>query len=155
MLADRTGVDAFAGFVQDAEPKLRNALCAAFGPDIGREATADALAFAWEHWERILQVPTPTGYLWGVGRNRARRMMRRRPVGFDPPEAIGVPWVEPGLPAALAGLTERQRVAVMLVHGMEWTLKEVADLLGIAKSSVQNHAERGLRRLRRQLGVGR
>jgi RNA polymerase sigma-70 factor (ECF subfamily) len=155
MLADRTRVDAFTDFVKDAEPRLRNALCAAFGPEAGREATADALAFAWEHWERVRGMANPIGYLWGVGRNKARRQLRRRAIGFDAPTAIGLPWVEPGLPGALAKLTGRQRVAVMLVYGMEWTLAEVAEVLGISKTSAQNHVERGIRRLRRLLGVER
>jgi RNA polymerase sigma factor (sigma-70 family) len=60
---------------------------------------------------------------------------------------------EPGLPAALASLPERQRVAVVLVHGFGYTLREVADLTGIKVTTVQNHLERALRRLRDRLGV--
>ena len=41
----------------------------------------------------------------------------------------------------------------MLVHCFEWTLGEVAQLLDVSKSTVQNHAERGLDRLRSRLGV--
>jgi DNA-directed RNA polymerase specialized sigma24 family protein len=40
-----------------------------------------------------------------------------------------------------------------LVHGFEYTHQEVADLLGISRSSVQNHVERGLARLRTELEV--
>jgi RNA polymerase sigma factor (sigma-70 family) len=60
---------------------------------------------------------------------------------------------EPGLPAALAGLTQRQRVAVVLVHGYGYTLREVAELTGIRQTTVQNHLNRGLARLRSTLGV--
>ena len=48
---------------------------------------------------------------------------------------------EPGLPAALASLPERQRVAVVLVHGFGYTLREVADLTGIKTATVQNHLD--------------
>ena len=65
-----------------------------------------------------------------------------------------MPWVEPGLVDALAGLSERQRVVVTLVYCFEWTLSEAADVLGLKKSTVQNHAERGLAKLRSSLGVG-
>lgn len=150
MLKDLTQAEAFTEFVRESEPKLRNALCAAFGRDLGREATADSLAFAWEHWERVQATKNPMGYLWGVGRNKARRY-RRRPVGFPQPPPAVLPWVEPGLNQALAGLPERQRVAVMLVHGLEWSLSEAAEVLGISKSTVQHQAERGLARLRRTL----
>ena len=57
------------------------------------------------------------------------------------------------MPAALANLPERQRVVVMLLHSFEWTMSEVAELLGVSKSTVQNHAERAMARLRRKLGV--
>jgi RNA polymerase sigma factor (sigma-70 family) len=64
-----------------------------------------------------------------------------------------LPHVEPGLPAAIARLPEKQRIVVSLVYGYEWTMSEVAELLGTAKTTVQNHAERGLARLRKTLGV--
>jgi RNA polymerase sigma factor (sigma-70 family) len=64
-----------------------------------------------------------------------------------------LPWIEPGLPKALSGLSERQREVVMLLHCFEWTLGEVADLLGMSKGSVQVHDRRGMARLRRELGV--
>ena len=63
------------------------------------------------------------------------------------------PWVEPGLPRALNTLSERQRVAVVLVCGFGWQLREVADLLGVKTTTVQNHVERGLARLRLDLEV--
>jgi Sigma-70, region 4 len=43
--------------------------------------------------------------------------------------------------------------AVVLVHGYGWTPREVAELTGIAPTSVQNHVERGLARLRAALEV--
>ncbi len=68
------------------------------------------------------------------------------------PEQL-LPDVEPGLPAAVAGLPEQQRITVTLLHGYGWTMTEVAELLGTKKTTVQNHAERGLARLRKELGV--
>ena len=64
-------------------------------------------------------------------------------------------WVEPALPAALAELTERQRLAVGLVHGYGWTLREVAELCGLRVTTVQNHLERGLAHLRARWRCGR
>ena len=69
---------------------------------------------------------------------------------FTIPDA-GEPWIEPALAPALVTLTERQRVAVVLVHGFGWELGEVGDLLGIKVTSVQNHLERGLAKLRTTL----
>jgi hypothetical protein len=83
----------FEMFFTDAEPRLRRALVAALGGDRGREATAEALAWAWEHWERLRPMTNPVGYLYRVGRSRTRG--RRHPVGFAPASAFSTPWVEP------------------------------------------------------------
>jgi DNA-directed RNA polymerase specialized sigma24 family protein len=53
----------------------------------------------------------------------------------------------------LAGLTDAQRTAVILVHGFGWTLREVAELNGIKVPSVQTHLERGMHKLRISLEV--
>ena len=61
--------------------------------------------------------------------------------------------LNPSCPRQSPRLPERQRVVITLVYGYEWTLSEVAELLGTTKTTVQNHAERGLARLRKSLGV--
>jgi RNA polymerase sigma-70 factor (ECF subfamily) len=154
-MVDRdTMADAFTDFVQEIEPRLRQALCAAFGGDLGRDATAQALAYGWEHWNRVQNMENPAGYLWGVGRNHARRQRHPRPVFPDVPIDAS-PWVEPGLPIAMAQLSEKQRVIVMLIHGLEWTYSEVASLLGVSKSTVQSQADRGMAKLRKHVGAGK
>jgi RNA polymerase sigma factor (sigma-70 family) len=54
----------------------------------------------------------------------------------------------------LARLSERQRLAVVLIHGYEWTHIEVANLVGVSVSTVQQHAERGMAKLRVAIGAG-
>jgi DNA-directed RNA polymerase specialized sigma24 family protein len=145
----------FVAFAQQLEPGLRVALMARFGPQRGREAAEDALLWAWEHWERIAGIANPAGYLYRVAQRRAGGWPWSRPVdrrladGAEPSE----PWVEPGLPAALGRLSAGQRQAVVLVEGYGWTYAEVAELLGVSRSTVQTHVMRGLERLRQQLGV--
>ncbi len=149
----------FEEFVGMAEPRLRHALIAAVGRDRGRDATAEALAYGWEHWGDLRAMVNPVGYLYRVGRSRVGTRWRR--VEFNPAamhEAVGaglsrIPEFEPGLPDALAHLSERQRVAVFLVYGMDWTRRDVADLLGISVTSVGSHLDRGLDKLRKRLGV--
>jgi DNA-directed RNA polymerase specialized sigma24 family protein len=144
----------FEAFVLDTEPPLRRALIAAYGYEDGREAAAEALAFAWEHWARVREMPNAVGYLFRVAQSsaaRGRRWRRPAPLLAFPPGTEH--QFEPGLPAALAALSERQRIAVVLVHGFGYTLREVGDLTGTKVTTVQNHLERGLRRLRERLGV--
>jgi RNA polymerase sigma-70 factor (ECF subfamily) len=144
-------VDTFTEFVGQVEPKLHHALIPAFGTDIARESTADALAYAWEHWDRVGSMENPAGYLYRVAHNRARRSLRRRRPVLPAVAADDDRWVEPGLPAALARLTAQQRSAVWLIHGLGWKPVEVARLLGLSESTVQTHARRGLGKLRKAL----
>jgi RNA polymerase sigma-70 factor (ECF subfamily) len=147
-------VEAFRGFVQSVQPRLRQSLIAALGADSGREATAEALSWAWENWPRLSAMSNPAGYLYRLGRNRGVSILRRRPVFPLPPaETSAEVRVEPALPAALARLPEMQRVSVLLIHAFGWTHREVGEHLGIAVSTVQTHADRGLAKLRHDLKV--
>ena len=143
--------DVFDALVAELRPRLARAFVAAYGVERGQEALAEAMAYAWEHAARLTGMENPAGYLFRVGQSRTRP--RKTPPVFPAPSGAGVPWVEPGLPAALAQLTEHQRVAVVLIHGYGWTQREVAELLGVATTTVQNHVERGLAHLRRDLEV--
>jgi RNA polymerase sigma-70 factor (ECF subfamily) len=153
LISEETKADSFTEFVTTTEAPLRVALSAAHGLERGREAAAEALAYGWEHWDRIQTMENPAGYLYRVGQNRAKRMSARQAVSLPAVDPRGEPWVEPGLPSALAKLPEQQRVVVALLHGYQWSMSEVADLLDVSKSTVQSYAERGLRRLRKKLGV--
>lgn len=152
-----TVADTFAEFVRETGPGLKHALMAALGADLGVEAASEALVYGWEHWGRVGQMENPGGYLYKVGRNWGRRRVGRRPtlkIDF-PAVSPEMPWVEPGLPLALSGLSERQRTAVVLVHGAGWSLAEVAGLMGLTRGAVHKHVERGLTKLRMSLEVDR
>ena len=142
--------DEFEGFVTDVEPRLRRAFVAAYGPERGSEATAEALAWAWTHWARVKEMANAPGYLYRVGQSRTRP---RRISYLVAQPAATMPWVEPALPAALTQLSENQRTAVVLVYGFGWTLREVAELTGVKPTTVQNHLERGLAKLRSAMEV--
>jgi DNA-directed RNA polymerase specialized sigma24 family protein len=150
MVGRRSEEAAFEGFVREVEPRLRRAFVAAYGVERGREATAEALGWAWSHWRRVREMSNAAGYLYRVGQSRTRR---RRDGYLVASESNDVPWIEPRLRDALAELSERQRVAVVLVHGFGWSSSEVAALLGIKPTTVQTHVERGLARLRAALEV--
>lgn len=152
MVPDRSDGVGFTEFVKASESRLRQALTAAFGPDVGIEAAAEALAYGWEHWDKVAASDNPAGYLYRVGYNQAIRMKRRH-VKFPMVDSEREPWLEPGLPDAIAALPEQQRIVVGLLHGYQWTMSEVAAHLGVSKGTVQSHAERGLAKLRSRLGV--
>jgi DNA-directed RNA polymerase specialized sigma24 family protein len=146
--ADR---EAFVAFVRELEPRLRRALVAAYGLERGREATAEALAFAWEHWSRVQAMENAAGYLYRVGQSRSRP--RRHPPLFAPESSGNERMVEPGLLAAMADLSEQQRVCVVLTQAYGWQLSKVGELLGVSVSTVQTHTQRAMEKLRSALEV--
>lgn len=135
-------------------PRLRAGLVAAYGPNDGLDAAAEALAYGWEHWERLGTMLNPAGYLYRVGQTAARRS--RQPLPRLPvPDPVELPEFEPGLASALEQLTEPQRVCVMLVYSFGWPQVDAADLLNIDPSTVRTHLARGLSKLQAALEVER
>ena len=148
--------NSFDAFFRFAEPRLRAALVAAHGPESGRDAAAEALGYAWEHWDRVEHLANPVGYLYRIGSNHARRQHRRRVRRVPWPgtaSAPTLPEIEPGLAQALGSLSNRQRQVVVLVSGFGLSHAEAASVLGTRRTTIQNHYERGMGRLRQELGV--
>lgn len=151
-----SGVDReeFGRFMADVEPRLRRALVATFGPVDGREALVDALSWAWEHWDRMAGIDHPVGYLYRVGQTAVRRF-GPRPLPVDVLRGLAdeFPEVVPELWSALAGLSAQQRTVVLLVHGYGWSQADLAELLEVNPSTVREHLNRALTRLREELVV--
>ena len=140
----------FRAFMTTTEPRLHRALVAGLGWERGREATANALAYAWEQWPKVRAMTNPAGYLYRVGQSSVRR--RKVPNLFERPTESESHF-EPALARLLADLPERQRIAVVLVHGYDWTVREVSVLTGLTPSTIHTHLERGLSKLRSALEV--
>jgi RNA polymerase sigma factor (sigma-70 family) len=144
----------FEEFAATFGVRLRAGLVAAFGPDAGVDAAAEALACGWQNWNRVGAMDNPSGYLYRVGRTAARRA--RRPQGYLPtPSDADLADFEPRLLPALEALTDAQRVCVVMVHAYGWGQTEVADLLDVSPSTVRTHLARALTRLQNALEVRR
>lgn len=144
----------FGRFLAQVEPRLRRALVATYGPVDGREAAGDALSWAWEHWDWMAEVRQPVAYLYRVGQSAVRRFgPRSLPVDVLAAAAKEFPEFSPELWPALARLSGQQRTIVVLVHGYGWPQAEVAALFGINPSTVREHLNRALARLRQELVV--
>ena len=127
------------------------AFVALYGSQTGIDVAADAMAYAWQNWARVGAMADPAAYLFRVGQSASRRY-RRRHLVFPAVAPADRDVVALDLPDALATLSPRQRGAVVLVHAHGYTLAAAASLMGISVSSLRNHLERGMRRLRRVLG---
>src|SRR5688572_14294178 len=145
----------FERFAGEVEPRVRRALVAGFGAVVGREAAADALAWAWQNWDRVVGLESPVGYLYRVGRTLALRSEARDVPVAEPAPPIAWPHdsFEPGLAPAIARLSEPQRCAVVLVVGFGYTLREAAQVLDVTASTIHRDCERALARLRTEMEV--
>ena len=144
--------EGFEEFFESAEPRLRHAFTALYGRDLAGDAAAEALGWALEHWDRVKPMEHPIGYLYRVGQSRTRRL-RRRSWPVAPMDHVTLPDFDPRVAPALAELSERQRVCVMLVHGYGWSHSDVSTLLGLRSSTVATHVSRALERLQTRLEV--
>jgi DNA-directed RNA polymerase specialized sigma24 family protein len=144
----------FCTFVETSRDRLRRALVAHHGPDVGVEALADGYAYAWAHWARVETLDNPVGYVFRVAdRFGARRTQRsqREPV-FDPDDVSPLPWFDEerhvDVVKILSQLPARQRAAVLLIHGYGWSYQQAATTLDLPITTVTNDATRGLRQLK-------
>jgi RNA polymerase sigma factor (sigma-70 family) len=134
--------------------RLRQALIARYGVEVGCDAFSMALLWAWEHRDRLRTVDSPVGYLFRVAQSKVRPELRwqRRVALLEVDERVDGEYVDVDLVRALATLSRPQRTAVVLVHSYGWSYAEVAEVLGVSVAAVTNHVHRGSLRLRGLLG---
>lgn len=143
-------------FVAAHELRLRRALVAAYGFEVGVEATRDALARVCEEWQSVQEMANPAGWAYRAGQSAARRYRRwQRPPPLYPDVGphMGDRAIEPRIALALDRMGGTRRAAILLVHGYDYPYAEAAELLGVSVSAIRNHVHRGLRALRAELGV--
>jgi RNA polymerase sigma factor (sigma-70 family) len=141
----------FDEFVRRHERRIWQALAPLVGPDPAADAVADALAQVWPAWSRVGAMANPAGYVYTVARRHALRSL---PSGLLPAaDRAVVPEIEPSLVPALGELSPMQRQVVYLVEGFGWGLTDVARMLDLSVSTVRNHRDRALARLRELMKV--
>lgn len=132
--------------------------------EAAEEAVQDTLLRAWRHAQRFDpdrgSLPT---WLFAIARNVATDRQRRwsaRPREVGPAEDADVPLtdgeVDRALEAwqlaeALHGLTAEHREAIVEVHYLGFTVREVAARLGVPEGTVKSRIYYGLKALRLRL----
>ncbi len=113
------------------------------------EIAQDAFVRVLERWERVRSMADVRGYLYltamNVFRNRYRRsvLATRRTLGLAPADdAIAAVDERDAAARALAGLSPRQRAAVVLMDLLDLSSEEAARMLGIRPSTVRMHVSR-------------
>jgi RNA polymerase sigma-70 factor (ECF subfamily) len=120
------------------------------------DIAADALARALVRWPRVSQLDHPEAWVVRVATNLAIDATRKRRVlpvvmdpVMDPAEAAALRIT---LAVALGQLPRRQREVIALRYLAGLSEHEVAEAMGIADSSVKEHAKRAMASLRRRFG---
>ena len=142
----------FDEFTRSAGERVRRALVAFYGVEIGTEAAAEALSVAWQRWDEVSAMDNPAGFMFRVGQSKARPHVRwwvRRELFPSTEGQIAAPdGARLDVLDALRRLRPEQRAAVVLVKSHGHSYREAAEILGVSEAAVTNHVHRGLTRLR-------
>jgi RNA polymerase sigma factor (sigma-70 family) len=133
--------------------RLWRALIAYTGdPDAAEEAVAETFAQALARGEGIRHLDR---WVWRTAfRVVAGEMQRRRKSWLAPTEPVyQFPETIDHVVKALARVSPKQRIAVILHDYADWPTEEVATILGVSRATVHVHLSQGRRRLRRLLEV--
>jgi RNA polymerase sigma factor (sigma-70 family) len=150
----------FEDFFRYHYAKLARALLLMIGdPGEAEELAQEAMARAYERWDRVQLMASPLGYVYrtalNLNRKRIRGLRLRRPYG-----AVEIPGTDPALVAharqrvleALRSLPESQRKVLILVEWVGMTTEEVGRLLGVEPVSIRGRLHRARATLRRRFG---
>ncbi len=156
----------FKDFYATHRDKLARALGLYFGnEDLGAEAADEAFTRAFERWQSVSQHPNPYGWVYVVGTNRARSVLRRRVLARDKRQLLeegSTPVyatndatgeaVDLDTKAAVARLRPALRSVVIARFYLEMSVQEAADVLNVKPGTIKSRLSRALDQLRSELG---
>jgi len=121
----------------------------------------EAFLRVWERWDRVAGMDDPVGYLYRTALNLYRKRLRRAAVVLrraiapnQPVDAIAQVESRDAVLRALATLTPRQRMSVVLTELLDYSSAEAAKVMGINASTVRVLASQGRATLRREVDDG-
>jgi RNA polymerase sigma-70 factor, ECF subfamily len=153
------GDGSFEDFYERSFEAVARAVMLAVGDrEDARDLTQEAFVRTWARWGQLRQ---PLLFTLKAARNlatsRIRRLIRERAAiprlwEAEPDSADG--GASLSVRAALAGLPDRQRWAVVLCDFLQMSSTEAAPILALSPSTVRVHLARAHERLRQALGEG-
>jgi RNA polymerase sigma-70 factor (ECF subfamily) len=127
---------------------------------VGEEIAQEALARAWARWDSLSKLESPEAWVYRVGLNLSRSRFRRaraerRALGrLSVPEAVTTASTAAiAVRAAVAGLPERQRAAIVLRYFADLPVAAVAEALDCAPGTVRSLTSQAIERLRHDFEV--
>ncbi len=120
--------------------------------DVASDAVAEAFAQALRRWPELR---SPAAWVWTAAFKIAAGELKRRSAyiaGAVPERAYLMDEEAWDVAEAVAKLSAKQRVAVLLHYYADRPISEVAEILGTSPVTVAVHLHRGRKRLRQLLG---
>ena len=121
-------------------------------PELAGEAIDEAMARAYQRWERVGRLDNPAGWVYRVALNWSRSIIRRltrpAPIWVTPATSSPAPAIhDPTIDRALGQLSTDQRAVVVCRLMLGWSERHTAESLGIKPGTVKSRLHRALRRL--------
>jgi RNA polymerase sigma-70 factor (ECF subfamily) len=137
------GARDFEDWYRVEHPRLIASLLLTTGDvDLARESVDEACARVLARWDRVSRMESPGGYVYRTALNVAHRRRRRaalearllarRPPEPDVPAPAGEAW------AVVRELPPRQRTALVLRYIADLTEAQIADAMGVTRSTVSS-----------------
>ncbi len=151
----------FDTFFEEEHERLFKALYFVTGDrQDAEDLMQDAFLRLWERWDDIGRIEDPTGYLFRVALNGFRMRRRRAAMTLrkvipvkEERDAFADAEMRADVRALLAGLTPRQRAALLLVDLLGYPSEQAGSILGVRASTVRALATQGRRALRATEGA--
>ena len=145
----------FESFYRDHRDRIAGALALTCrNQTLGGEAADEAMAKAYAAWSTVGAHDNPAGWVYRVGLNWSRSLLRRRrreDLGDTADLSDVDPDISVDLDRALAALDVKHRSVVVLRHLLGFSTAEVAAALDIAEGTVKSRLARALDTLRTAL----
>ena len=159
-MSERATHSGFEDFFRAEYPRTVKALYLLTGSLAEAEDLAqEALARAYERWDRVAVMESPGGYVYRTAVNLNRKRLRRLAVMarriFDPPaetDPMSAADTRSETVQLLMTLPRGQREALVLVDGLDMNSEEAGQLLGIRPASVRSRLHRARASLRERSG---
>jgi RNA polymerase sigma-70 factor (ECF subfamily) len=150
-MIDQEGFDSQYGSLFGDLAALARALGA--GPD-AEDVAQEALLHARDHLDQLREPDKLRAWVRRMAVRGACRARGRHLAALDAELMERLPAAEfpdVDVAAAIAGLPERERIAVTLVYGLGYRQDEAAELMGVASGTVYSSVWRARRKLARLL----
>jgi RNA polymerase sigma-70 factor (ECF subfamily) len=131
--------------------------------ELAADAAQEAFVRLYLHWDEVVKGGDPTPWLYRVALNRCkdqRRALARaarlfeRLVAASPTEPATPDWTpRADFLSVVERLPARQRVVAALFYDADFSIAEIAAVLGISAGSVHSHLHRARVALRQYLEV--